>query len=75
MKPHDGERRHDERTALNQLNQESEPELNDEAEGFEAQYLKKTAMKEMEEFGVENLKKIGRRMMLKDLKLIKTTRV
>ncbi len=73
MKPHDGERRRDERTALNQLNQESEPELNDEVEGFEAQYLKKTAMKEMEEFGVENLKKIGRRMMLKDLKLIKTT--
>jgi hypothetical protein len=28
------------------LKQESEPELNDEVEAFEAQYLKKTAMKE-----------------------------
>jgi hypothetical protein len=44
---YDGEQRRDEKTALNQLNQESEPELNDEVEAFEAQYLKKTAMKEM----------------------------
>ena len=68
---YDGEQSHDEKMALNQLNQESELELNDEVEVFEAQHLKKTAMKEMmEEFGVENLKKTGRRMVLKDLKSI-----
>ena len=70
---YDGEQRRDEKTALNQLNQESELEPNDEVEVFEAPYLKKIAMKEkMEEFGVENLKKIGMRMVLKDLKSIKT---
>jgi hypothetical protein len=63
----------DEKTALNQLNQESEPELKNKMEVFEAQYLKKTAMKEMiEEFVVENLEKTGRRMVLKDLKLMET---
>jgi hypothetical protein len=70
---YDGEQTRDEKTALNQLNQGFEPELNDGVEAFEAQYLKKTAMKEMmEEFEVENLKKTGRRMVLKDLKLMET---
>ena len=70
---YDGEQRRDEKTALNQLNQESEKEAIDEVEVFEAQYLKKIAKKEMEEFGVENLKKTGRRMMLKNLKSIQIT--
>ncbi len=68
VKLYDGEQRRNERTALNQLNQESEPELNDEVEGFEVQYLKKI-VKKMEEFGVESL---GRMMVLKDLKSIET---
>ena len=66
---YDGEQKRDEKTALNQLNQESEPELNDDVEAFEAQHLMRTAMKEMEEFGVESL---GRTMVLKDLKSIET---
>ena len=37
MNVYDGEQRRDEKTALNQLNQESEPELNDKVEAFEAQ--------------------------------------
>ena len=44
----------------------------DEVEAFEAQHLKNTAKKEMEEFAVERLKKTERRMVLKDLKSIQT---
>ena len=56
---YDAEQRRDEKTALNQLNQESEAEVIDEVEAFEVQYLKNIVKKEMEEFAVENLKKIG----------------
>lgn len=50
---YDGEQRHEEKTALNPLNQESETEMIDEAEGFEAENLKKTAGKEMQRFEAE----------------------
>jgi len=61
VKLYDGEQRHDEKTALNQLNQEPEEEGIDEAEGCEAEKLRKTARTKTEGFEAEKLKKMVRK--------------